>query len=153
MASTTVFGDVLARNIRATRSRMDLTQDALAVRMRALGFSAWLRQTVPSVEKGRRRVTAVEVLGLALALETTPSALISPSDQDGDVELPGGQTLSVRSVQLLAGRGSNDMAVMWNGNAPVITGGAVVRDASGHTLSTEELLAAKWHAGQGDPPQ
>jgi transcriptional regulator with XRE-family HTH domain len=143
----TSYTDVLARNIRAARSRADLTQEELAARMRALGFSGWLYQTVGSVERGKRRVTAEEIHGLAWALEVTMPELMSPTDGDREVELPGGQVLNVRSVQLLAGRGSNDMAVMWpsdGGDAPVFTGGAVVRDASGRTVSTDELLADKW---------
>jgi hypothetical protein len=107
------YGGVVAANIRAARSRKDLTQDALAARMRHLGFTAWLRQTVPSVEKGRRRVTAEEVLGLALALETTIAALMGASDQDGSIDLPNGQPVGAVSVENLAGNGFNDRAVVW----------------------------------------
>jgi transcriptional regulator with XRE-family HTH domain len=143
----TSYTNVLARNIRAARSRADLTQEDLAARMRALGFSGWLYQTVGSVERGKRRVTAEEIHGLAWALEITMPALMSPADEDREIELPGGRVLAVRAIQLLAGRGSNDMTVMWDGNTPTFTQGAVVRDASGHTLSTEELLAGKWPDG------
>jgi hypothetical protein len=41
----------------------------LAARMQRLGYGAWLYQTVGNVERGKRRVTAEEVL--ALALDTT----------------------------------------------------------------------------------
>jgi len=111
MASS--YGGVVAANIRAARSRKGLTQDALAARMRHLGFTAWLRQTVPSVEKGRRRVTADEILGLALALETTIPALMGATDMDDDVEIPNGQRIGAASVERLAGRGTNDRAVAW----------------------------------------
>ena len=33
--------------------------------MRALGYKEWLYQTVGKVERGRRRVTAEEIRGLA----------------------------------------------------------------------------------------
>ena len=46
--------------------------------MRALGFKGWRRQTVASVEKGKRRVTVEEALGLAMALETTLPRLLAP---------------------------------------------------------------------------
>jgi transcriptional regulator with XRE-family HTH domain len=141
------YGEVLARNLRAARVRGGLTQEALAARMRALGFSAWRFQVVGNVEKNARRVTAEEIHGLAWALGSTIPALMSPADEDRQIVLPGGQVLSVRSVQLLAGRGTNDMTVMFpsdGGTEPMFTHGAMVRDASGRTLSTEDMLAQRW---------
>jgi transcriptional regulator with XRE-family HTH domain len=107
------YDDVLAANIRAARSRRGLQQEPLAARMRALGYSAWLRQTVANVEKGRRRVTAGEIFGLAVALEVTIPQLMAPSDPDGLVEFPNGQVIHSFSVEQLAGRGRNDHAVQW----------------------------------------
>ena len=40
------YGEVLARNIRAARSRIGLGQAAVANRMRALGYQEWRPQTV-----------------------------------------------------------------------------------------------------------
>src|ERR1700733_14437651 len=93
----TSFGDVLARNLRAARSRRDLSQQAVAARMRALGYDAWLHQTVGNVEKGKRRVTADEILGLAWALDTTVNALLSPIEEDEAVSFPSGATIDVLS--------------------------------------------------------
>jgi transcriptional regulator with XRE-family HTH domain len=113
------YGEILARNIRAARSRVDINQENLAARMRALGYSAWLRQTVANVEKGRRRVAAEEIFGLAYALGTSMGALMSPGPDDMTVTFPGGAAISAASVRLSAAS-LNDGAVLWDGVA--ITG-------------------------------
>ena len=138
------YGEVLARNIRAARVRSGLTQRDLAERMRALGFEAWRFQLVGTVEQGQRRVLAEEVHGLAWALGLTIPALMSPADEDREIVLPSGHVLTFRNVQLLAGRGTNDGSVFWDGNTPKFTQGGVVYDASGRAIPTEELLGAKW---------
>lgn len=88
---------ILGRNISGDRGRLQLSQTAVATRMRELGFDDWHQQTVASIEKGKRRVTAEEVLGLVEALETTLVRLLSPIGGDLWVELPSG------SGQLLPG--------------------------------------------------
>jgi len=126
----TSYSDVLARNIRAARSRADLTQEDLGARMRALGHAAWLYQTVGNVERGRRRVTAEEVAALALALDTTIPALAAPSDQDGDIEMPSGVKMGAVSLQRLA-YGVNDHAVQWgDSNSPTVSAFRQVPGAS-----------------------
>lgn len=95
------YGEILARNIRAARSRIGIGQENVAVRMRALGYEAWIRQTVGSTERGRRRPTAEEILGLAICLETTAQHLMSPLLQDGPVELPSGFFLAAGQVRSL----------------------------------------------------
>jgi hypothetical protein len=80
---------VLADNIAAERARRRLNQTALAAEMTGLGFG-WIRQTVTEVEKGNRRVTAEEVLGLAVVLAVPVDVLIYPRDEPS-VTLPGGQ--------------------------------------------------------------
>lgn len=62
------FAASVAANIRAERARIGIGQEVLAQRMRKLGFDAWIRQTVGSVEQGKRRVTVDELLGLAECL-------------------------------------------------------------------------------------
>jgi transcriptional regulator with XRE-family HTH domain len=89
----TSYGTVIGRNISAARGRLQITQRASAERMRALGFG-WKQQTVTAAEKGRRGVTAEEILGLAVALETSVSRLMSPGDGDGIIRLPGGQRIA-----------------------------------------------------------
>jgi transcriptional regulator with XRE-family HTH domain len=93
------YGEVLARNIRSTRVRADIGQENLAVRMRSLGFAAWIRQTVGAVERNRRRPTAEEMLGLAYALNTTVERLMTPQPEDGQIDLPSGATLPWESVR------------------------------------------------------
>src|SRR5579875_751710 len=95
------YADVLAKNVRAARARRGLEQEPLAVRMRALGFSAWRRQTVASVEKNTRRLTAEEVFGLAFALETSVISLLEPAREDGPVSLPSGAEVPFLAVHEL----------------------------------------------------
>ena len=76
------YREILARNIRAARSRIDIGQEDVAARMRALGHDAWIRQTVGATERGRRRPTAEEVLGLAYPLKTTVDRLMTPLWED-----------------------------------------------------------------------
>lgn len=135
MAPTT-YADVLAQNIRAARSRRDLSQQAVAARMRALGYEAWLYQTVGNVEKGRRRVTAEEIFGLAYALETSIGALMAPVEDDKVVDFPSGAEVEVASVRVSV-QGRNDGAVQWKDETPVFPA----------PLSTARQLAA---AGLGD---
>ena len=95
----TPYVDVLARNARAGRARIDLDQESLAARMRQLGFTAWRRQTVANVERTKRRLAAEEVLGLSIALETTVQALLLPANEDDGIILPSGRPLDGHSVQ------------------------------------------------------
>jgi len=107
------YGEVLARNVRGTRGRKGLGQNSLAARMRALGFSSWFTQTVGKAERGERRITAEEVLGLAYALETTVRALLQPADDYRSmVALPSGSQLAARSVMATV-RGIADGAIYW----------------------------------------
>ncbi|HUK72225.1 MAG TPA: helix-turn-helix transcriptional regulator [Streptosporangiaceae bacterium] len=119
MASTT-FAAVLAKNLRAARARAGISQQVFAARMRALGYDQWLYQTVGNIERGKRRISADELLGCAVAAETTLHALLSPSSDDLIVELPGGGVLPVASVQRSA-RGINDAAVRWDNDRPIFT--------------------------------
>lgn len=115
------YGEILARNIRAARSRADLGQESVAVRMRSLGYDAWIRQTVGSTERGRRRPTAEEIFGLSVALETSIAALMAPADEDNVVDFPGGETISAGFVYRSA-RGFNDGELRWDGDTPVLMG-------------------------------
>src|SRR6266516_2930725 len=113
------YDEVLARNARAYRSRKGIGQERLAARMRALGYTAFLRQTVSKVEKGERRLSAAEVLGLALALEIRMSQLLEPQAGDNQIELPNGEPLSERTVRLLVAE-VNDHAIYWKDDVPVM---------------------------------
>jgi len=113
----TSYADALMRNVRAARARRGLEQELLAARMRALGFSAWARQTVARVEAGKRRLTAEEVFGLALALETRFTALLEPVSDDGPIALPSGDELLFNTVHELIWGGS-EYTVSWDGDVP-----------------------------------
>lgn len=157
--SPTTYGEVLARNIRAARSRSDLSQQDVAARMRALGFDAWLYQTVGNVERGRRRVTAEEVFALSLVLDTTIAALMSADDQDGDIDLPSGLAIGAVSVERLAGRGVNDRAIVWSGNDVGTVYGMRrlpgVDPFDGERLSQPHFTESpdRWHPGPGFPAE
>jgi transcriptional regulator with XRE-family HTH domain len=116
------YGEILARNIRAARSRVDIGQENVAVRMRALGYQAWIRQTVGATERGRRRPTAEEIAGLAFVLQTTIGRLMAPVDEDHAVELQqGGPVVSVNSVRLSVVGQSVVGEIGWDDDRPVIT--------------------------------
>jgi transcriptional regulator with XRE-family HTH domain len=121
MAPDTSYDEVLTRNIRAARSRLDLEQKNIVARMRALGHDTWHRQTMGKVERGERRVTGEEMIALALALETTIAALMAPRDEDGAVELRSGARLPVEVVRLSAVGKIVDGAVRWDGDEPVFS--------------------------------
>jgi hypothetical protein len=106
------YAEVLTLNVRAARVRIGLEQDPAARRMRALGFTAWRRQTVAGVERGERRLLAEEILGLAIALETSIGALLDPGPDDKRVQLPGGGVVPRGSV-MRSVRHTNDGAVTW----------------------------------------
>jgi len=116
MAPTT-YAEVLARNLRAARSRIDIGQENVAARMRALGYRAWIRQTVGSTERGRRRPTAEEVFALAYVLQTSIMALMAPAAEDKVVDLPSGAVIDAASVYRSAS-GLNDGAIWWDGDTP-----------------------------------
>jgi transcriptional regulator with XRE-family HTH domain len=113
------YGEVLARNLRAARSRIDIGQESVAARMRALGYTAWLRQTVGSTERGRRRPTAEEVFALAYVLQTSVPALMAPTAEDEVVDLPSGLAIDASSAYRSA-YGTYDHALYWDGDEPVV---------------------------------
>lgn len=139
--SGATYREILARNIRGTRSRKGLNQRSIAVRMQALGYDAWLHQTVGNVENGRRRVTAEEIVGLALALETSIGALMDPSRDDREVTLPSGLPVPVGSIQRSI-RHFNDGFVGWIDDNPDSTGSTWPWPSSeaGPELVSDELL-------------
>lgn len=112
------YEDVLARNVAALRTRARLNQELVAARMRALGYTAWLRQTVANVEKGKRRLTGGEVHALAWVLQTSIKALMMPTDDDKLVDFPTGGEIAVASVRRSV-EGRNDDSVRWDGETPV----------------------------------
>jgi transcriptional regulator with XRE-family HTH domain len=114
------YRDILARNIASARTRKGLGQEDVAIRMRALGYEAWIRQTVSSTERGRRRPTAEEIFGLSLVLETTISRLMAPLGEDQSVELPSGESLPAHWVQASAVGQRIANSITWQDNKPVV---------------------------------
>ena len=143
----TSYAEVLTRNIRAARHRLGLEQADVVERMRALGYKTWHRQTIGKVERGERRITADEVLGLSCALTTSITRLMAPVDEDRVVEFQvDGEELSVTAVQMLA-RGLSDIGVSWYGNKPVMITPAVpverFRQVFGDGSAVDQLTAVK----------
>lgn len=115
----TTYADLLMRNVKAARARRGIDQETLAVRMRALGFPVWVRQTVARAENGKRRLTAEEVFGLAIALEVSVMTLMEPVRDDGRVGLPSGAELPFGTVHELFW-GGTDFGVKWDGSVPLV---------------------------------
>jgi transcriptional regulator with XRE-family HTH domain len=142
------YGEILASNIRAARSRVDIGQENLAARMRALGYSAWIRQTVGATERGRRRPTAEEIAGLALALETTIGRLMQPVDEDQAVELQqGGPSVPVNTVRLSVVGRWIDGEIAWDGDKPVIA--AADHPPAVHDV-IDRLASNRWPPREGE---
>jgi transcriptional regulator with XRE-family HTH domain len=147
---TVTYSEVMARNARAARARLGLEQELLAARMRALGFESWRRQTVASVEKAARRVTAEEILGLGYALETSVAALMMPAESDKQVAFPSGHSVGVRSVQMSVS-GYTDGAIRWTGDVPEFSDSAGPRvQAPSEGITITPAFLAPGFAQEGD---
>jgi hypothetical protein len=111
------YGEILARNMRAARGRAGIGQEDVAGRMRALGFGAWVRQTVSKSERGARRMLVEEVYALAWVLETSMAALLQPTKDDGTVAFPSGNVVGGATV-VASVHGTNDGTIVWKDNEP-----------------------------------
>ena len=112
MTDSSAPGEVLARNVAAARVRRGLQQKDIAERMNALGYQRWYAQTASATERGQRRLTADELPGLALALQTTVARLMAPNADDGEMVLPSGLTLAADVAEdLISGAAPR---VRWN---------------------------------------
>ena len=118
VTDTPTYGEEIAANVRAERVRAGLKQADCAHRMQALGFE-WHTQTVSNVERGGRRLTAEEILGLALALEVPMSRLMRPDGHSEFVRLPAGQEIRTMTVVRSVLFHLNDESVRWDGDKPV----------------------------------
>ncbi len=123
---------VLAENIRVLRASRGITQRQLADRMTALGYG-WPHQIASQVENCARSVTADELLGLALVLETSVSQLLDPHgfDKKNPVHIDMGSAAPLDpdvALDLITGDGV--FAVEWEENPTRVTWGRVVRNPS-----------------------
>jgi hypothetical protein len=86
--------------------------------MRNLGFDWWYQQTVGAVERGERRLTTEETLGLSVALEATLAAIVLPVYQPGGqkLTLPGGQQVVLVSGDETLFPGADPD--LWDGDEP-----------------------------------
>jgi transcriptional regulator with XRE-family HTH domain len=116
------YGEILADNIRAARSRRRITQASLARRMRALGYR-WHFQTVGAVERGERTLAANELLGLSLALETTLDDLLLPPIAGQYAVLPGGQYIGLPAGRRLPRPADWESA--WDGDESRLSTGPI----------------------------
>jgi len=91
-----------------------MRQESLAARMRNLGFKTWRKQTVSELEAGRRTVQGDEILGLALALDTTVAALMALPFDATVVMLPSGELIARGRLA------ENDGTVQWEGDHPKV---------------------------------
>ena len=110
------YGDILAGSTRA-RSRKRPGQASVVARMRALGYARWHRQTMGKVERGERRLTAEEILALALVLETSVGQLLDPDQDVRMVALPSGQPVEAGTIRGSV-RHRNDGMVRWQHDQP-----------------------------------
>jgi transcriptional regulator with XRE-family HTH domain len=112
------YANAVIGNIVRGRTKLGISQKSLGNRMNALGFK-WRQQIVNAVETGDRRLQVDELLGLAVALQTTLQELLSPTeaDQETPVALPSGETVSADYVTRLV-YGQNSGAVTWTDDKP-----------------------------------
>jgi 8-oxo-dGTP diphosphatase len=119
MADHDAYRLILGRNVSGARGRLQASQTAIAERMRSLGFDDWRQQTVAKVEKGNRRLSAEELLGLAEALETTLPALIASVGGELFVEWPSESGRFVPGAEIIhlagGGKGGTRM-IAWYKN-------------------------------------
>ena len=77
--------EVLGRNLRAARERMDMSQEQVAAAMCDAGWTQWVQTTVGKAETAQRDVTALELAVLAPILGTTMERLMWPQGEDSAV--------------------------------------------------------------------
>jgi transcriptional regulator with XRE-family HTH domain len=97
VATPQPYAKILAANVAAQRKWVRLRQRELANRMRAQGWP-WYAQTVSELEQGKRVIRADEMLGLAVALETTVPALMTPPPVAAAIVLPSGELVAASRV-------------------------------------------------------
>jgi 8-oxo-dGTP pyrophosphatase MutT (NUDIX family) len=118
MRSQPPYGQLVARRLREARTAAGLSQSDVAERMQDLGFRSWLSQTVSSAERGKRRVTIDELLGLMVTCQTDMQALIYPAAEYQAVSLPAGQTVILPAAKYAY---NPDLHTQWDGNRSLLT--------------------------------
>jgi hypothetical protein len=128
--------DVLRNNIRMTRRRRfwdrrytvyargdlddpaepaeDLEQEHVAARMRDLGHN-WVQQTVSEIERGRRRVSAAELVSLTVVLGASIGDLLDPRGALLAVDLQGRVQVTDKDLPGLVCGHTRRAIVEWGG--------------------------------------
>jgi transcriptional regulator with XRE-family HTH domain len=122
------LGGVLARALKTLRERAHITQEALAIQMRRVGFTNWKRITVAEVESAKRKLSLEELVGLAILFDVPVGFLLSAFDSDEVVQLNESLTVTTAQAQeLITGR---PIDTAWHGIRLVAT-------ATGRVIGTD----------------
>ena len=92
----------------------DLEQEHVAARMRDLGHN-WAQQTVSEVERGRRRVTATELLSLTLVLGASIGDLLYPVGVEIAADAQARVRLNGKDLEALVCGHRRRATVEWGG--------------------------------------
>lgn len=92
----------------------DYEQEHVAARMRDLGHS-WMQQTVSEVERGRRRVTATELLSLTLVLGASIGDLLDPIGRQIAADAKARVRLDRKDLEALVCGHTRRARVWWGG--------------------------------------
>jgi transcriptional regulator with XRE-family HTH domain len=117
MRTAVPYKQLLGQRLREARAAAKLSQQDVAERMQALGFTSWLSQTVSSTERAARRVTAEELLGLMVACETDLTALVYPAAEFQAVSLPAGHEVVLPAAKYAY---NPERHSVWDGNKLLI---------------------------------
>lgn len=117
MRASIPYVKLVGRRLHEARIAAGLSQADIAERMQDLGFRSWLSQTVSTVERAKRRVSAEELLGLMVACETDLTALVYPAAEFQAVSLPGGQEVVLPAAKYAYDQNRHSV---WNGNVSLL---------------------------------
>jgi transcriptional regulator with XRE-family HTH domain len=117
------YNDLIVANIRAAIGRRGLTHEDLAERMRQLGYSSWIRQTVSNTIRGKRKLIAEELLGISIAVDVSiVSLMLASADDPAAVTIPSGEVVGIeRWMAGFGTTGPRPWQVVWDGNTPKLT--------------------------------
>lgn len=105
----------------------DLEQEHVAARMRDLGHN-WVQQTVSEVERGRRRVTATELISLTLVLGASIGDLFDPIGRQIAADAQGRVRLDIKDLEALVCGHRRRATVEWGGKGLAELIGVEFRD-------------------------
>jgi transcriptional regulator with XRE-family HTH domain len=80
--------ELIGTRVRQVRKNRELSQEELGAKLAALLGSAWPKQMVSSVERGRRSISVKELLAFAVALDVPAWQLLEPGDPEQIIRVP-----------------------------------------------------------------